>query len=327
MPRAIDDFERYCLGLLNELSLSEEILEKIGKTVKILRHELNEDAYLRVFHIWQESFSALAETAFDGLGTDQLLEKASKREIQETLESDWLKRFDIVESVTAYVLLDAEKRFREKVSDTINDSLIAQFGSGEIIEVFIGSWACSLGEEMRSKSKLCNFILCENALLTNILYSPALTEKVKEEWWIAPKNTRPLIFYIPFGIVNKVTIPSNLSHWDGISPAAYDLKLQLRVEDSLEENRLPYVMNRLRMLRHMVVFNEVDIHIHIMRNEDEPLDVYNERKFQIRHLIGQQANMSLSSEYSIAMIVEGEPRAPYDTPLSCLQYVDLRRYF
>jgi hypothetical protein len=327
MSRAIDDFERYCLGLLNELSLSEEILKKIDKTVKVLRHELNEEAYLRVFHIWQETFSALAETAFDGLGTDQLLEKASKREIQDTLDSDWLKRFDIVESVTGYVLLDAEERFSEKVSDTILDSLITQFGVGEIIDVFIGSWASSLDEELRSKSKICNFILCDNALLTNILYSPALTDDVKEEWWIAPKNIRPLIFYIPFGIVNRVIAPSNLSHWDGLGSTAYDLKLQLRVEDGLEENRLPYVMNRLRMLRHMVVFNEVDINIQIKRNDDESEEKFNERRSQIIHHIKQQVNTSLSSEYSIAMIVEGEPRAPYAPALSCFYVFDPMRYF
>ena len=326
MSRAIDDFERYCLGLLNELSLTEEILKKIDRTVKVLRHELNEEAYLRVFHIWQESFSALAETAFDGLGTDQLLEKVSNREIQDTLGSDWLKRFDIVESVTAYVLLDAEKRFKEKVYDTIIDSLITQFGAGKVIDVFVGSWASSFGDELRSKSKLCNFILCENALLSNILYSPALTIEVNEEWWIAPKNKRPLIFYIPFGIVNRVIAPSNLSHWEGFGSAAYDLKLQLRVEDGLDENRLPYVMNRLRMLRHMVVFDDVDIHIQIKRNEDESEGDYNERKSRVIHHIKQQGNTSLSGEYSIAMIVEGEPRAPYDTVLSCLHYVDLRRY-
>jgi hypothetical protein len=327
LSRAIDDFERYCLGLLNELSLSKEILEKIDKTVKVLRHEFTEESYLRVFHIWQESFSALAETAFDGLGTDQLLEKASRHEIQNALGSDWLKRFDIVESVTAYVLLDAEKCFREKVSDTILDSLIAQFGSGEVIDVFIGSWASSLDKELRAKSKLCNFILCENALLTNILYSPASTDEVKEEWWIAPKNIRPLIFCIPFGIVNRVIAPSNLSHRDGLGSTIYDLKLQLRVEDGLEENRLPYVMSRLRMLRHMVVFDEVDIDIQIKRNEDEPEDNYNERKSRIIHHIKQQVNTSLSGEYSIAMIVEGEPRALYATALSCLHYIDLRRYF
>ncbi len=318
MPRAIDDFERYCLGLLNELSLSEELLEKIDKAVKVLRHELNEESYLRVLHIWQESFSALAVTAFDYLDTDQLLQEASKHEMKEVFESSWLKRFDIVESVTAYVLLDAEKRFREKVLDTIHDSLMEQFNIAKIIDVFMGSWASSLDKDLTSRSKLCNFILCENVLITDILYSPAITDEIKEEWWIAPKNTRPLVFYIPLGIVNRVIAPSNFSYREGLSASAFDLKLQLKVEDVFEENRLPYVMNRLRMLKHMVVFNEVDINIQIRRNHNESESDYNERKHRIIQHIREQGTTSLSGEYSIASIVEGEPRPPYENLLKAM---------
>ena len=318
LPLAIDDFERYCLGLLNESSLSEELLEKIDKAVTVLRHELNEESYLRVLHIWQESFSALAETAFEGLDTDQLLQEASKQEMKEVLESSWLKRFDIVESVTAHVLLDAEKRFREKVLDTIHDSLIEQLSSGNIIDVFIGSWASSLDKELTSRGKLCNFILCENGLITDILYSPNITDEIKEEWWIAPKNKRPLIFYIPLEIINAVIAPSDLSYREGLSAAAFDLKLQLRVEDGLEENRLPYVMNRLRMLRHMVIFNEVDINIQIRRYENESERDYNERKHFIIQHIKEKASTSLSNEYSIANIVEGEPRPPYESLLKAM---------
>ncbi|TFG95272.1 hypothetical protein E4H12_13590, partial [Candidatus Thorarchaeota archaeon] len=134
LPQAIDDFERYCLGLLDDLELSAGLLKKLEAVVKVLRNELNEDAYMRVLHLWQETFSVLAETAFEGLGTDQLFKKASKDEMKEVLESDWLKRIDIVESVTGYVLIDAEKRFREKVIDTINDTLITKFDLGKIID-------------------------------------------------------------------------------------------------------------------------------------------------------------------------------------------------
>ncbi|MHA3962301.1 MAG: hypothetical protein AM325_002070 [Candidatus Thorarchaeota archaeon SMTZ1-45] len=293
-------------------------MEKIDKVVKVLRHELNEESYLRILHIWQESFSALAEIAFDGLGTDQLLQEASKHEMKEVLESSWLKRFDIVESVTANVLLDAEKRFREKVIDTIHDSLIEQFNTGEIIDVFIGSWASSLDKELTSKSRLCNFLLFENVLITDILYSPTITDEIKEEWWISPKNKRPLIFYIPFGIVNRVIAPSDLSYREGLSASAFDLKLQLKVEDGFEENRLPYIMNRLRMLRHMVVFNEVDINIEIRRDQNESERIYNERKYSIIQHIKERGNTSLSNEYSIANIVEGEPRPPYENLLKAM---------
>jgi len=95
LPRAIDDFERYCLGLLNELSLSEELLEKIDKAVKVLRHELNEESYLRVLHIWQESFSALAVTAFDYLDTDErkIIEHFESRSFEyQTILDDLNKR-------------------------------------------------------------------------------------------------------------------------------------------------------------------------------------------------------------------------------------------
>jgi len=232
--------------------------------------------------------------------------------MKEVFESSWLKRFDIVESVTAYVLLDAEKRFKEKVLDTIHDSLIEQFNAGEIIDVFIGSWASSLDKELTSRSKICNFLLCENILITDTLYSPTITDEIKEEWWIAPKNIRPLIFYIPLGIIDTVIAPSDLPYREGLSTSEFDLKLRLRVEDGLEENRLPYVMNRLRMLRHMVVFNDVDINIQIRRYENESDRDYNERKHLIIQHIKEQGNTSLSNEYSIANIVEGEPRPPYE---------------
>lgn len=318
LPRAIDDFERYCQGLLDDLELSENLLKKLDAVVKVLRNELNEDAYMKVLHIWQEVFTILAETAFNGLGTDQLSKKPSKDEFKEVLESDWLKRIDIVESVTGYVLIDAEKRFREKVIDTINDTLITKFGLGKIIDVFEGSWASSLDNKLISKSRLCNFILCENALLTNILYSPAITTGIDDEWWIAPKNLKPISFYIPFGIVDRVIVQRNLSFRDGLGKTTFDLKLQLRVEDDLEENRLPYVMNRLRMLKHMVVFNEVDINIVIRRNEDEPEQEYTERKSVIIDHIKQHRNTTLSRKYSIVNIIEGEPKPHLSTFLASI---------
>jgi hypothetical protein len=325
--RAIEDFERFCLGLLDELSLSEEILEKIDATVKVLQHELNEDSYLRVLHLWKESFRFLAENAFEELGIEQLCEKPSKSESKKALGSDWLKRFDIVESVTGYVLLDAEKRFRTQVLDTLQEALIGEFGFGEIVEVFKGSWASSLDGELISRRKSCNFILCENALITDTLYSPEITSIVREDLWIAPKNDRPLIFYIPFGLIGEVIAPSSLSYRMGRDAKAFDLEVKLRVEDGIEENRLPYVMNRLKILRHMVVFKEVDINIQIEREEDESEKRNTDWKSRVIHHIRQHANTSLSNEYSIASIVEGEARPPYATIPRWLLGLVPSRYF
>lgn len=327
LPRAMENFERYCQGLLDELELSEEVLEKIDSAMKVLRNELNADAYLRILHIWQDSFNYLADAAFDGLGTDQLLIDASKKEMKNALESDWLKRFDIVESVTAQVLLDAEKRFRDNVIETIHESLITQFGLGEVPEHFTGSWVSSLDKERTSKTYSCNFILCENALLTDILYSPDLSSDENEEWWIAPKNARPLMLYFPFGIVDNVLTPSDITHRDGLSTTPFDLKMQLRVEDGIEENRLPYVMNRLRILRHMVVFNEVDINIEIKRDDDESEENYLERKTRIMQHIKHKVHTYQSDDYSVAMIVEGERRNPVSHFLSTILEFSRGRFF
>lgn len=316
LPHAIDEFERYCLGLLDELSLSEAILGKIDSTVKILRNELNEDAYLRVLHIWQSAFDFLAENGFAGLSIEQLLIDASKNEMKETLDSDWLKRFDIVESVTAYVLLDAEKRFKDNVIETIQDSLLTRFGRESIIELFKGSWAGSLDKNLASKPHSCNFVLCENALLTDLLYSPEINSGTNEEWWIAPMNRRPLMLYIPLSIVESVIVPSDLSYREGLRKTRFDFKMRLRVEDTLEENRLPYVMNRLRMLRHMIVFNEVEFNITIQRDDDEFEGDMMDRKSRIIKHIQQQSNMTECGEYSIALVVEGEPRDPLTMALS-----------
>ncbi len=326
LPHAIDEFERYCLGLLDELSLSEAILGKIDSTVRVLRNELNEDAYLRVLHLWQSSFDFLAENGFAGLGTDQLLMDASNNEMKETLESDWLKRFDIVESVTAHVLLDAEERFRENVIETIHESLQARYGGGDIVELFKGSWASSIEKDLTTKPHPCNFVMFEKVILTDMLYSPVLDEGLTEEWWIAPMNTRPLMFYIPLTIVEGVTAPSELSYRAGFRTNRYDLKMQLKVDDVLEENRLPYVMNRLRMLKHMVVFNEVDINIAIHRGDDEFEGDFVDRKSRIIEHIQRQSNAKDSRDYSIALIMEGEPRTPLDMLLSAFTYRH-RRFF
>jgi hypothetical protein len=318
LQRAIDEFERYCLGLLDELELSKNLLTKIDAVVKVLLNELNEDTYMRVLQIWQEVFRVLSETVFDDLSMAQLLKKASKHEIKEVSESEWLKRIDIVESVTGYVLIDAEKRFRENVIDTVNDVLITKFSLGKIIDEFDGSWAISLDNELITKRNLCSFILCENALLTNILYSPSITSRVEFEWWIAPKNSRPISFYIPFGIVDKVIDQGDLSYRDGLGKTIFDLKLLLKVEDALEENRLPYVMNRLRILRHMAVFNELDVNIEIRRNDDETDAEHNERKSRIIHHIMQHGNTSLSGKYALVNIVEGEPKPLLATTLASI---------
>jgi hypothetical protein len=193
--------------------------------------------------------------------------------------------------------------------------------------VFKGSWAISLEGELISRRKSCNFILCENALITDTLYSPEITNSVREDLWIAPKNERPLAFYIPFGLVGEVIAPSNLSYREGLDTKAFDFKLKLRVEDGIEENRLPYVMNRLKILRHMVVFNEVDINIQIKREGDESERESTDWASRIVHHIRQHANTSLSNDYSIASIVEGEARPPYATIPRWLLGLVPNRYF
>jgi hypothetical protein len=306
--KAVEEFERMTKGFLDESSpLSKYMLSEYERVTTKADKELDADSYLRVLHLWQEAFDYLVAKAFPEMTISELLDNLPQKEIKEAKESEWLRRFDFVEGAIRYIILGAETAYCEDVLDILTAEAMEALSAGEVLESFMGTWAVSLDGEVSMRAQRNRFLLCERGLVTDTLYSAKADQGVEQQWWIGPKNVKPLTLAFPFDMVRQFISPSDVRYRSGIRSTPYDMRLRLvATERGSEENRLPVVLSALGALKHMVIFEEADFNISIARNDGESDAEYAARKAGLANVIKDQLQVKKKDiGYSISLVVEG----------------------
>ncbi|RLI56836.1 MAG: hypothetical protein DRO87_02860 [Candidatus Thorarchaeota archaeon] len=305
---AIESFESVCQLLIGDYALlTDDILTRLNKAAQQVDENIDLDSYLRVLDIWQESFAFLVDNAFPDLTLDELLEPPSKGELKEAMDSDWLKRFDFVECACRFILERSEASFRDDVLDLHTAKFIEDFEAGEILERFTGEWAVSLDGNVSHRAQKNKFLLCERAIVTDTLNSVRSDQGLKDQWWIGPKNVKPLMLAFPFDMVRNMIAPSDVSYRIKIRQPHYDARLRLEsTERRDEQNRLPFILSRLGALKHVVVFDSFDVNLRIDARDGESDVGYSRRVSRILDLLREQSlKHNEDIGFSISLVVEG----------------------
>ena len=305
---AIEEFERITRGFLDEsMPFSEYMLSEYEQVTERLDAELETDSYLRVLALWQDAMDYLVRNAFPELTVDDLLEGVSKSRLEAAMNSEWLRRFDFVEGAIRHIVLGAETAYRNDVLEILTLEAMEEIDAGEVLESFSGSWAASLDGEVSMKSQKNRFMLCERAIVTDTLYSARADQGLKQQWWIGPKNVKPLTLIFPLDMVVQFIAPSDARHNSGLRSVPYDIRIRLMsTRKDTEENRLPAVLCALGALKHTVIFEEADFNIAIEREDKESEANFSARKSRILDILkGQLQGDKEDSGYSISLVVEG----------------------
>ncbi len=305
---AIEEFERVTRGFLDEtIPCSKYMLSAYEDATVRVDAELDIDSYLRVLRLWQEALDYLVKHAFPDFTVDQLLQGVPASEFKTAMKSEWIRRFDFVEGAIRHLVLGAETAYREDVLEILTAEAMEEVDAGEVLESFSGSWAVSLDGEISMRSQKSRFMLCERALVTDTLYSAKADQGLEQQWWIGPKNMKPLTLVFPFDMVTQFVAPSDVKHHGGLRGTRYDVRLRLRTtQRNSEENRLPAVLSALRALKHAVLFEEADFNISIARNDQEPEFDYSARMSRILDELSTQLQGEKKDiGYSISLVVEG----------------------
>ena len=303
----VQEFERICHNLIVDyFYLSTDIIENLNKAAQRVNNSINLESYLAVLNIWQQSFAFLIEHAFPELTMDELFEPASKKEMKDALASDWLKRFDFVETACRYILYSSEIDFYDELVNVHTAKFIEDFRAGEILERFSGRWAVSINGEVSHRSVENDFLLCERAIITDTLNTVQYQGR-NEQWWIGPRDVKPLTLAFPFDMVTNMMAPSDVRYRSGLRTAGYDVRLTLEsTPEADRQNRLPLILNRLGVLQHMVIFDELDLNLSVEPNNGETKVEFSKRLSRILDLIEEKAKKYNDDiGYSIALVVEG----------------------
>ena len=304
---SVQSFEKICHNLIFDyFHINTEIVEKLNKAAKSVNDSINLESYMVVLKIWQDTFTFLVDHAFPELTIDELFEPASKEDMKEALESDWLKRFDFVETACRYILYNSEIDFYDELVNVHTTKFIEDLGAGEILERFSGRWAVSIDGEVSHRSVENDFLLCERAIITDTLNTVQFQGR-DEQWWIGPRDVKPLTLAFPFDMVTDMIAPSDVRYRSGLRTADYDARLTLEsTPEADRQSRLPLILNRLGVLQHMVIFDELDLNLSVEPNNGETEVEFSKRLSRILDLLEDKSKAyNEDIGYSIALVVEG----------------------